>query len=112
MSLPIAAAGPLKVATNPILTLSCAAAGVAASASTAAKPAIRIGMSLLPRAYDRPGAVLVPAPELLGGEIGALAQRLEFLPDHGVVHLGAVERLRGEAAVRCRDDVLAADQLG
>ena len=40
------------------------------------------------------------------------AHRLELLPDHRVVHLGAVERLRREAAVGAGHDVLAADELG
>src|SRR5262245_54861419 len=113
MSLPITAAGPLKVATKPILALSCAAAGALASASRAASPMVRVRMSLLPRNCRRCRRwTLVLAPELLAGEIGALAQRLELLPDHGGVHLGAIERLRGEAAIRGGDHVLAPDQLG
>src|SRR5437764_7215994 len=112
MSLPIAAAGRLSVVTNPILALSCAAAGAAASASTVAKAAFRCAMSssLDGRASHGPGWLML-APELLGREVGALAQRLELLPDHGVVHLGAIERLRREAAIGGGDDVLATHEL-
>src|SRR5262249_47146629 len=49
------------------------------------------------------------APKLLRGEVGALAHRLELLPDDGRVHLGGVHRLRGEAAIGAGDDVLAPD---
>src|SRR5580700_8997076 len=52
------------------------------------------------------------APQLLGGEVGALPHRLELLPDDGAVHLGVVQGLRGEAAIGASDDVLAADQAG
>src|SRR5262245_25917193 len=112
MSLPMAAAGPLKVATKPTFALSSAATGVAASASRAARPATRVLISSLPLRLIVVSEVLVPAPELLAGEVGALAQRLELFPHHGDVHLRAVERLRREPAVRRGDHVLAADELG
>ena len=45
------------------------------------------------RRYPRP-ASLIPFPQLPGRDVGALAQRLEFFPDHGRVDLGAVQGLR------------------
>src|SRR5262245_58527812 len=110
MSLPIAAAGPLKVATKPILAPSCADAGAAATASRAARPTVDVLMSFLPRVFVVTAAASVP--ELLAREVGTLAQRLEFFPNHGVVDFRPVQRLRGEAAIRGGDHILAAHQLG
>src|SRR6478672_9377640 len=94
MSPPAALSGPVNVPRKPILMsclLSCAAAGPF-SATTMAIPAraIRISSSrLFAAAFD---GTLVP--EHLGREIRALAHGLELLPDHGVVNLGSVQRLR------------------
>src|SRR3974377_934663 len=52
------------------------------------------------------------APQLPARKIRPLAHGLEFLPPHGVVHLCAVERLRGEAAIGSGHDILAAHELG
>src|SRR3982074_554452 len=112
MSLPITAAGPLNVATNPILALSCAALGVAASASRAATTVLFFMSSSLDVRFFVGWHPLLLAPELPAGEIGALAHRLELLPHHGVVYFGAIERLGREAAIRGGDHVLAAHQLG
>src|SRR3954469_24838833 len=99
MSLPIAAAGPLNVPTKPILALSCAAPGVAVSASRAAKPAVRLFISSSLDLRFFVGHPLKLAPELSGGEIGTLPHRLELLPDHRVMHFGAIECLGREAAI-------------
>src|SRR6476646_4674429 len=113
MSLPITAAGPLNVPTKPILALSCAAPGVAASASRAAKPADRLFISAsLDLRFFVGRHSLKLAPELPGGEIGTLPHRLELLPYHRVMHFGAIERLGREAAIRGGDHVLAPHQLG
>src|SRR4051794_5345347 len=112
MSLPITAAGPLNVPTKPILALSCAAPGVAASASRAAKPAVRLFISSSLSVFLVGRQSLKLAPELPGGEVGTLPHRLELLPHHRVMHFGAIERLGREAAIGGGDHVLAPHQLG
>src|SRR5690348_13568882 len=57
------------------------------------------------------GTPLSLAPEAPRRDISAFTHGLELLPDHGVVHLGAIERLRGKAAIRAGDDILASDQV-
>src|SRR6185369_6023223 len=90
MSPPAALRGPVNVPRKPIL-MSCAAAGQFRATRTAI-PArvVRISSSrLVASTFD---AELFP--EHLGREVCALAHRFELLPDHGVVNLGAVQRLR------------------
>src|SRR5882724_4959381 len=94
MSPPAALRGPVNVPRKPILMsclFSCAAAGPLIATRTAS-PArvIRISSSrLFASAFDAELFL-----EHLGREVCALAHRLELLPDHRVVDLGAVQRLR------------------
>src|SRR5438309_238916 len=51
-------------------------------------------------------------PQLLARDVRAQSHGLEFLPDYRVMHLGAVERLRGKVAIRAGHHILAASELG
>jgi len=52
-------------------------------------------------------SVLVFRPKPLRRDVRALAQCLEFLPNHGLVNLGPVKRLGREAAIGACHDLLA-----
>src|SRR3984885_4137319 len=83
-----------------------AATGAAAASATPNRFAISSSRVIL---WFDADSVL---PQFLAGEVGALAHRLELLPHHAVMDFGPIQRLRGEAAIGCRDYVVAADQAG
>src|SRR5437899_1976092 len=113
MSVPSTAIAPLNVVTNPILMSFCAFAPQTATASRA-DPSSNC-LSILRSLGLRPARALVglidSVPEFSTGDIGTFPHRLEFLPNHGVMHLGAVERLRAEPAIGAGHHVFPADQI-